>query len=35
MDLNFTGLLKKVDRLMLLTVIGPTLLATLYFGVLA
>lgn len=35
MDLNFTGLLKKVDRLLLLAVIGPTLIAALYFGLIA
>lgn len=35
MKLNFAGMLNKVDRLLVLTVIGPTLLAILYFGLLA
>ncbi len=35
MNVDLPGLLKKLDRLLLLTVIGPTLLAVLYFGFLA
>jgi len=35
MSFDFSAMLKKVDRLLLLTVIGPTLLAILYFGFLA
>lgn len=35
MNLNFSGILKKIDRLFVLVVIAPTLIAVLYYGLLA